>query len=1319
MGLTQNADGLRKRTTQSRTTNQQMPSLARRWKSFFVQFCLFFAFLRVGEAKTPGPEFAIGTFNSCGLLNKGGYLAELKPGVYGATETHLTRGGQQRIHSELQHNVPGARIVHGHEVRSLSNKLGAIGGRSSGVALISHAPIRGLPSQWDDCLWKSSRIQAAAVFANPIWLKIGVCYGYATDPNNQETIQATDKLLEQLTQRIVYDAQGPRAIVGDFNNAKLPFQQILKWKQAGFIDLQSYAYSAWGQEIKPTSRHRTTIDHVWVSKELLPFLQRVEVEDTLFPDHAMVTGYFDGFQKFNAISVWPKPVPLPWESLSEELEDAAVRSSPLKATNSQEVYESIMHRLEDSVDSALRQQGSHGLLPQQRGRATRLAPVTCHHPVVPLRRSRKHEVQVEFMGENFNHVQWCRQVRRLQSLHQSFRRPTTPAKQHEREMQWQAIKSAKGFQGGFAAAWMRRSVVLPGNPVVIPRKLPHGDLVANIFHTMVAQFQLLEKELTRARWNSAKQRRKDDPNVIFQDVARQKSMPVQTLIRSKIAEVTAINDDHLKITYSPQVFNVDEPVWGSNGMLSVASHTPGMITLLSKQEIDVEDILWQEEWTGDTHQIGEEFLTLWTKMWNKHDDLPIHHWDQPIMDMLKQSEPVEATMPLPPITSASWTATARSKKPTTATGPDGVSRLDIIRMPGCLKQELVDLFNDIEADQCAWPPSLMMGSITAIEKRSCSKAPQDYRPITVLTYAYRTWASQRARECLRWLHRFCPDHLVGNRPTMATQDVWWQISLQIEDAVYGNTDLAGITTDIQKAFNHLPRPLVQALALHYGLPPQFVATWHAALHQLQRFFVIGGEATRAVSGETGYPEGDPLSVVAMLLINLGMHTWVTQRVPSAKVYSFVDNWEATSDSAADIPKVLEAFRSFVQLTDLALDEAKTYVWALTPQSRKFLKQQGLSLSLPEKDLGGHMNYSRRNTIYSIKKRIQDHGEMWHWLARSQAPEEQKLKVLATVAWPRCLHSIAGTFIGQEHFAKLRSAAMSALGWSKKGANPLVQLGLRDKPRADPCYWALKETILSMRKQGKKPGVFDVIDRVVAISPLKYQQGPASAFLQRLHMIGWSWNMQGLILDHEQFEWHIQHIPIKALLDRLEHAWFRYVASQVCDRDAFAGICEVDVQATFQRFSKHPVDHQGLLRVALNGTFYTRDKLIHTGRITSVECQWCGMPDSIQHRTWECQGFQTCREVSQETVPDELDQVPCFKLKGWCIEPASYKQLRRALCSQPDRSQQFDLYQPTSQEVQHLLTDGSTDRPTHPQTRLSTWAVVCVLTLFRTSFCPVP
>eukprot|EP00438_Fugacium_kawagutii_P023515 Skav202877 [mRNA] locus=scaffold3541:203113:203760:- [translate_table: standard] len=177
---------------------------------------------------------------------------------------------------------------------------------------MSHLPLRALPSQWDPEMWHSSRIHAAAVYADPVWIKLGVCYGFATDPNSVQTIEATDKLLAQLTQRIVYDAKGPRAIVGDFNNAKLPFKQLAVWKREGFVDLQTWAAEAWGHQIQPTSQHTSTIDHVWVSKELLPFLKRVEIEATLFPNHSVVAGIFDGFKALQSIQVWPKALAIPW-----------------------------------------------------------------------------------------------------------------------------------------------------------------------------------------------------------------------------------------------------------------------------------------------------------------------------------------------------------------------------------------------------------------------------------------------------------------------------------------------------------------------------------------------------------------------------------------------------------------------------------------------------------------------------------------------------------------------------------------------------------------------------------------------------------------------------------------------------------------------------------------------------------------------------------------------------------------------------------------------------------------------------------------------
>ena len=46
---------------------------------------------------------------------------------------------------------------------------------------------------------------------------MGVAYGFSANNKNVATMQATDELLAGLTERIVMQSHGPRAIVGDFN----------------------------------------------------------------------------------------------------------------------------------------------------------------------------------------------------------------------------------------------------------------------------------------------------------------------------------------------------------------------------------------------------------------------------------------------------------------------------------------------------------------------------------------------------------------------------------------------------------------------------------------------------------------------------------------------------------------------------------------------------------------------------------------------------------------------------------------------------------------------------------------------------------------------------------------------------------------------------------------------------------------------------------------------------------------------------------------------------------------------------------------------
>lgn len=411
------------------------------WFCRIFQFCLVFAFLRVGEARNPGPPFVLGTFNACGLLNKGEFLSELPRGCYGVTETHLTKEGQRRFQQELHHNVPGARIVHGYPSESLSSQKGSIGGKATGVAILAHFPVRPLTSQWEDQSWESARIQTAGVFIDPVWIKVGVCYGYAKAPHTTETVKNTDWLLQQLTQRIVFDAKGPRAIIGDFNNSKQNLPQLQIWRQEGFVEVQVLAWQKWQREITATFRGKSVVDFVWVSRELAEMMEGVITDETTFPDHAVVGGIFRQFSVPPPVRIWPKPLPLPWKDVDKTAE-VGIGNFVENVSCSQANYQSICQSMEEGLHAHLLSHGKAGLLPQQKGRAMTLQAVTKRHQITPLKRSRKNEVPVTFMGESFQHVKWCKQVRRLQALHQSFRSeaPIEKLKVHQQGL-WQDRKS--------------------------------------------------------------------------------------------------------------------------------------------------------------------------------------------------------------------------------------------------------------------------------------------------------------------------------------------------------------------------------------------------------------------------------------------------------------------------------------------------------------------------------------------------------------------------------------------------------------------------------------------------------------------------------------------------------------------------------------------------------------------------------------------------------------------------------------------------------------------------------------------------------------
>ena len=515
--------------------------------------------------------------------------------------------------------------------------------------------------------------------------------------------------------------------------------------------------------------------------------------------------------------------------------------------------------------------------------------------------------------------------------------------------------------------------------------------------------------------------------------------------------------------------------------------------------------------------------------------------------------------------------------------------------------------------------------------------------------------------------------------------------------------LTGATSDLVKAFNHLPREVTFQIAACMGIHPDIIRAWAAATTQLQRHFVVKNSPSSSVGSTTGFVEGCGMSVVAMVLVNTLLHAFMQQKHPDILFTTYVDNFELQGLEVSKTTQALTSLTEFCSLLDIQLDSRKTYQWACTSQGRQQIRDANGTLVTAVRDLGAHMQFDARQTNATVTSKFKSLPDLWHQLARSQAPYQQKLKILRTVAWPRAMYSIATVHIANAYFVDARAGAFNALGCTKAGANPQIQLSLTTHPTADPEYYALFSTVLLFRRN-ITPELMDLTLSAAAILPArKRKPGPGGVLITRLESISWSYIANGVFRDGEEGLIHILDAPIQELKHRLARAWQHHVGRQWESRKGFAGLRKVCVQLS-KPASTYAIDELGFLRVAQNGTFFTHDSLIHSGVVDSSACKWCGSPDSVFHRHWECQHTQTSRDRVPQSIRENLGNLPaCLVEHGWAVEPDEVTEFRDELKDIPDT---LGLYVPVGPTHAHidLFCDGSGVDPKWPLTRLVAWGV---------------
>jgi hypothetical protein len=106
---------------------------------------------------------------------------------------------------------------------------------------------------------------------------------------------------------------------------------------------------------------------------------------------------------------------------------------------------------------------------------------------------------------------------------------------------------------------------------------------------------------------------------------------------------------------------------------------------------------------------------------------------------------------------------------------------------------------------------MLYGFCALIPKEPGDTSPLCQRPLGIMSVLYRLFCAYRLQDVIQWQEQVLHNSQFGFRPGHSTDDVFYDISLQIEESLLAGTSLIGVHFDYKKAFDLIPRNILFAL----------------------------------------------------------------------------------------------------------------------------------------------------------------------------------------------------------------------------------------------------------------------------------------------------------------------------------------------------------------------------------------------------------------------------------------------------------------------------------------------------------------------------
>ena len=992
--------------------------------------------------------------------------------------------------------------------------------------------------------------------------------------------------------------------------------------------------------------------------------------------------------------VWQRPSRIPWDQVDSHWASDVTAPNWTSTGDVNKQWAEWASTFEDSLQGHVQHQPGLQLQKAQKGRLQTTHPQKRPPHATVLKPSRPSEVQLRNDLIGTETKLWFRQLRRLQSYHAAIKanKLTCHAVAYRLEL-WMAIKKSPGFLDGFSTWWTSHRIhSLPETPPILPVGPPDEPMALAIFATFKCNFEHFEQWHLRQRGKLLKLKYDKGMQGIFQDLKPPQRDKLDLLLDQKSYMVLAVEPQE-------QLLHLDSPVL--QGGHSQWTHDGATVstTIINEVVIQVPDVsqfshgdaLQQYLVISDTHELHQQLLDYWKPTWCAMSTADPQIWHR-VVSFFHAYVP-SFRFEIEPISADQWRQALRRYKPHAARGVDGVSHLDLLALPMEWTQRLLDLLHAIEIGVSTWPTALLYGVVSVLAKDDNASKVSRFRPIVIFSIIYRTWASLRSKQLLRQLAPHMDVEAFGFLPGCEPTQLWLLLQAEVEVSLQSNSPLCGLSSDLTRAFNFIPRQHTFALATHLGVPMRIVHPWRTFLNSCTRAFEVRGVLSEATASTCGLPEGDALSVYGMTQLCFAWHLYMRAYSPSVRSLSFVDNLSLLAGFPGDLARGLACLIEFFKLWNLATDAEKSYCWALHPTDRAALQQVMPFQRVDHAhELGGVLSFTKRKFTGLQQRRIAQLPSKWKRLQQSLAPIRLKLAVLPSVFWSSALYGINGSCLGETHIDRLRSQALRSLRLAHAGVNAHLRLGLSSTPSADPGYWRLRMTVRSfVRLLRKEPRLLGLWKTFMLGFDGNVFSGPFSQLLLVLNQISWRIEPPFLV-DHDHCFYDLTMVDYEVFDEPLYDAWLQYIASLVSKRKTMLDLRGLDPALLLKSTLGLTSLQRSLVDALRSGAFMDRSSQSKFDLTKMALCSQCGVEDNTLH--WlECPRYASLR--AQMGSWQNHHSMDSKSLKAHLLPSRSpfAGPWKQALMMLP--SSRLDFLSSPSTGLQHVFTDGSATSSLEP------------------------